>query len=50
MAVEHRNDPIFGLQFHPESVMTPEGKKMIENFIKCVENLTEPGTGQEDPL
>ena len=31
MAVEHRNDPIFGLQFHPESVMTPEGKKMIEN-------------------
>ena len=39
MAVEHRNDPIFGLQFHPESVMTPEGKKMIENFIKCVEKF-----------
>ena len=39
MAVEHRNDPIFGLQFHPESVMTPEGKKMIENFMKCVEKF-----------
>lgn len=32
MAVEHRDYPIFGLQFHPESVMTPEGKKIIENF------------------
>ena len=51
MAVEHRNDPIFGLQFHPESVMTPEGKKMIENFYKnCVEKiLTEPGTWTGGP-
>lgn len=34
MAVEHRNDPIFGVQFHPESIMTPDGKTMIRNFIK----------------
>ncbi len=33
MAVEHREYPIFGVQFHPESIMTPEGKKMLENFI-----------------
>lgn len=33
MAVEHTQYPIFGLQFHPESIMTPEGKKMIENFL-----------------
>ena len=32
MAVEHREYPVFGVQFHPESVMTPEGRKMIENF------------------
>ena len=38
MAVEHRDYPIFGLQFHPESVMTPDGKKMIENFMEAVRN------------
>ena len=36
MAVEHRTYPIFGLQFHPESVMTPDGKMMVENFMKQV--------------
>lgn len=34
MAVEHRKYPVFGIQFHPESVMTPMGKKMIENFLE----------------
>ncbi|MDO4268445.1 MAG: aminodeoxychorismate/anthranilate synthase component II [Eubacteriales bacterium] len=33
MAVEHRDYPIYGVQFHPESIMTPDGKKMLENFI-----------------
>lgn len=33
MAVQHRKYPIFGVQFHPESIMTPEGSKMLENFI-----------------
>ena len=36
MAVEHREYPVFGVQFHPESVMTPDGKRMIENFIKAI--------------
>lgn len=34
MAVQHKDYPIFGVQFHPESIMTPDGKKMLENFIK----------------
>ena len=34
MAVEHSEYPVYGLQFHPESVMTPDGRKMIENFMK----------------
>lgn len=34
MAVEHKDYSIFGVQFHPESIMTPLGKKMLENFIK----------------
>ena len=33
MAVQHREYPIYGVQFHPESIMTPDGKKMLENFI-----------------
>mgnify|MGYP004626245271 CR=1 FL=1 len=36
MALEHREYPVFGVQFHPESVMTPDGKKMIENFMEVV--------------
>ena len=33
MAVQHTTYPIFGVQFHPESIMTPEGAKMLANFI-----------------
>lgn len=36
MAVQHKDYPIYGLQFHPESVMTPSGLKMIENFISLL--------------
>lgn len=32
MAVEHREFPIYGVQFHPESVLTPDGKRIMENF------------------
>lgn len=33
MAVQHRKHPVFGVQFHPESIMTPDGKQMLRNFI-----------------
>ncbi|MCR4589090.1 MAG: aminodeoxychorismate/anthranilate synthase component II [Lachnospiraceae bacterium] len=35
MAVQHKTDPVYGVQFHPESIMTPEGKKMLQNFLKA---------------
>ena len=34
MALRHRELPIEGVQFHPESVLTADGKKLIENFLK----------------
>ena len=33
MAVQHRSLPIYGVQFHPESIMTPDGKTMLSDFI-----------------
>ncbi|WP_429951201.1 anthranilate synthase component II [Enterococcus sp. AZ170] len=37
MAIEHREYPIFGLQFHPESIGTPSGAVIIKNFIQQTE-------------
>lgn len=36
MAVQHRMYPIYGVQFHPESIMTPDGKRILENFLKRI--------------
>ena len=33
MAIEHRKYPIYGLQFHPESILSDNGKKLIQNFL-----------------
>ena len=33
MGVRHRSQPTHGVQFHPESVLTPHGRTLIENFL-----------------
>lgn len=35
MAVKHRNYEVYGLQFHPESILTPDGKQIMKNFLEA---------------
>ena len=47
MAMRHREYLIYGLQFHPESVMTPEGSAMIRNFLETAGTAVNGSTDQE---
>lgn len=37
MALRHKTLPLYGVQFHPESILTPTGRKMLENWVKGIE-------------
>lgn len=39
MAIKHRQYPVFGLQFHPESIGTPSGKQILNNFLNEIERV-----------
>lgn len=39
MAVQHVERPMFGVQFHPESILTPQGETMLRNFIAVVDRF-----------
>jgi len=41
MGIEHRRVPLFGVQFHPESVLTHEGKRLLGNFLALVDGNDE---------
>ncbi len=39
MAIQHRDRPMFGVQFHPESIGTPLGSQILKNFLDSVSKL-----------
>jgi anthranilate synthase component 2 len=41
MAMQHKSAPTVGMQFHPESVLTPEGKNLLSNFVRLATNFLE---------
>ena len=40
MAIRHRDHETWGVQFHPESILTPQGKDLLRNFLRLVPGLT----------
>jgi anthranilate synthase component 2 len=38
MAIQHEEHAVYGVQFHPESIMTPLGKRIMENFLEVLVN------------
>lgn len=38
MGVRHKSHPTFGVQFHPESILTREGRKVLRNFLNIMDN------------
>jgi len=38
MGIRHRDYPVEGIQFHPESILTPNGKRIIGNFLRLIES------------
>jgi len=43
MAIQHRIHPMFGVQFHPESILTPHGGRLLENFLRIAKPLDRGG-------
>jgi anthranilate synthase component 2 len=39
MAIKHKSLPLYGLQFHPESILTPDGLTMLNNWLQ-INNLS----------
>ena len=50
MALKHRHQPIFGLQFHPESILTQQGKQCLSRFLEICQSGLKPMQLQKEEL
>jgi len=48
MGLRHKEHPTEGIQFHPESIMTPAGKRLLKNFLKITGSIHEPSNAIKD--
>lgn len=44
MALQHKTHPTFGLQFHPESILTPDGETILKNLLTFAQNQKQEGS------
>jgi anthranilate synthase/aminodeoxychorismate synthase-like glutamine amidotransferase len=49
MAIRHRDHETWGVQFHPESILTPQGKALLRNFLRIVPGLPSSGAATPAP-
>jgi anthranilate synthase component 2 len=50
MGLSHRAYPIHGVQFHPESILTREGKRLLANFLSADDSDDSPAVLMSEPM
>ncbi|NPA17066.1 MAG: aminodeoxychorismate/anthranilate synthase component II, partial [Aquificae bacterium] len=46
MAIAHKELPLWGVQFHPESILTEHGKKLLKNFMELARQFNQKSKGK----
>ncbi|XBD73063.1 aminodeoxychorismate/anthranilate synthase component II [Akkermansia massiliensis] len=49
-AIRHRSRPLYGIQFHPESILTPDGKSLLRDFLSLPANAVEGSPASNESM